>query len=98
MKIHKKTILPGQSKQIKIPVGRLPSNTQIAINTFVFRSENEGPTCQILAGVHGDEINGVEIVRRALKEGIFNKIKKGTVIAIPSVSYTHLTLPTTPYV
>ena len=83
MKIYKRSIQPGESAQIKIPVGRLPSSTKITINTFVYRSKQEGPTCLILGGVHGDEINGVEIVRRAIQQGIFNKITKGSVIAIP---------------
>ena len=83
MKIYKKTIELGQSAHIKIPVGRLPSSTKISINTFVYRSKNEGPTCLVLGGVHGDEINGVEIVRRAMKEGIFERLTKGSVIAIP---------------
>lgn len=37
----------------------------------------------VLGGVHGDEINGIEIVRRAVKSKMFNKLNCGTVIAIP---------------
>jgi hypothetical protein len=37
----------------------------------------------ILAGVHGDEINGVEIVRRALDQGFFDHLRAGTAIVIP---------------
>ena len=37
----------------------------------------------VIGGIHGDEINGIEIVRRAVKNGMFRKISKGSVIAIP---------------
>lgn len=87
MKIYKKEILPGaQNVEIKIPVGRLPSSTTIAIRTYVWRSKNPGPTCLIMGGVHGDEINGVEIVRQAMKSGMFENLKLGSVIAVPLVN------------
>lgn len=37
----------------------------------------------VIGGIHGDEINGIEIVRRAVKNGMFKKLRKGSVIAIP---------------
>lgn len=81
--IEKQTILPGENKLIKINVGRLPSDTKIDIIAHVLRGKEEGPTFLILGGIHGDEINGVEIIRRTLFEGYFEKIKKGTLIVIP---------------
>ncbi len=74
---------PGQSGIVKIPVGRLPSDTNISIEAHVFRSMEEGPTLLILAGVHGDEINGIEIVRSFLYNEDFSKLQKGTLIIIP---------------
>lgn len=81
--IHKKKVLPGNNAQIQIPVGQLPSGTPIDIQTFVFRSKEPGPVMLVLGGVHGDEVNGVEIVRRTLSYGYFKNLIKGTVIAIP---------------
>ncbi|MDX1667405.1 MAG: succinylglutamate desuccinylase/aspartoacylase family protein, partial [Saprospiraceae bacterium] len=81
--IHQTTVLPGESAMVKIPVGRIPSGNMISLRAHIFRSENPGPTIMVLAGVHGDEINGVEIVRRALSEGYFKSLQKGNVIAIP---------------
>lgn len=77
------TVHPGESEVVKIPVGRLPSGNQILIRTHVFRSIDSGPTVLMLGGVHGDEINGVEIVRRTIIEGLFKQLQRGTVIAIP---------------
>jgi len=76
-------VAPGEKKQIRIHVGRLPSGTQINIHAQVFRAIEEGPCMLVLAGVHGDEINGVEIVRRALDFGFFDQLVSGTVIVIP---------------
>lgn len=76
-------IAPGEKNQIRIHVGRLPSGTQINIHAQVFRAMKEGPCMLVLAGVHGDEINGVEIVRRALDQGFFDQLMAGTVIVIP---------------
>ncbi len=81
--IEKEEILPGESKIISINVGRLPSDTRINITAHIFRGNQEGPTLLLLGGIHGDEINGVEIVRRAITEKHFENINAGTVIAIP---------------
>lgn len=83
MVIDGEQILPGESKQIKMVVGRLPSDTQITILTHVFRAEEPGPTVLFLGGVHGDEINGIETIRKSIEIGTFEHLKKGTVIAIP---------------
>ncbi|MBK8955976.1 MAG: succinylglutamate desuccinylase/aspartoacylase family protein [Saprospiraceae bacterium] len=68
---------------VRIKAGRLPSGNSISIFTFVFRSKQEGPTILLLGGMHGDEINGVEIVRSAVAQKMFTQLKAGTVIAIP---------------
>lgn len=77
------SIKPGQNGIVKLNVGRLPSDTSISIQAHVFRSINPGPTTLVLAGVHGDEINGIEIVRRCIKNEGLEKIKHGSIIVIP---------------
>ena len=84
--INKSKVQPGENTMIRLPVGRLPSNTKIYIKAHVFRSEYPGPTVLILGGVHGDEINGVETIRRLIYEDKLTKLKCGTVIAIPIVN------------
>ena len=83
MTIHNIDIAPGQKEVVKISVGRLPSGNVIKIQAHVFRSHLEGPVVLILAGVHGDEVNGVELVRRAISQDYFANLRRGTVIAIP---------------
>jgi len=82
-KINKTTIAPGENKLIKLNVAKLPSGTVISIRVHVFRSKNPGPTALFMGGLHGDEINGVETLRRSVTEGLFKNLTSGSVIAIP---------------
>jgi uncharacterized protein len=81
--LNGKKIDPGQNEVVRLNVARLPSGTVISIRMHVFRSVNPGLTILIMGGVHGDEINGVEIVRRAIGGKYFDNLKAGTVIAVP---------------
>lgn len=80
--IHGESVKPGEAKWIKIPIDRLPTGTLIDIPIYVFNAEKPGPTLLVQGGLHGDEINGVEIIRRMLFEGCY-KIKSGAVIVLP---------------
>jgi len=73
----------GQSGTVEVVAGQLPSGNSVQITAHVFRAYQPGPTVLFLAGVHGDEINGVEIVRRCLRQDVFGRITSGNVIAIP---------------
>ena len=64
--IGKEAVLPGEKKLLKISIDRLPTGTLIDIPIYVFNAKKPGPTLLIQAGLHGDEINGIEIVRRML--------------------------------
>jgi uncharacterized protein len=78
-------IKPGESKEIKIKIARLPSHTQIETPIYVVRSLEDGPVLALMAGMHGDEINGMEIVRRII-DGNLNRPKRGTVICLPVIN------------
>ena len=80
--IGKEAVAPGEKKLLKISIDRLPTGTLIDIPIYVFNAKKPGPTVLVQAGLHGDEINGIEIVRRMLQQKRFN-IRKGSVIAVP---------------
>lgn len=82
IEIGSEKIAPGKDKLVYISIDRLPTGTLIDIPVYIFNSKNPGPTILIQAGLHGDEINGIEIVRRMIHEKYF-KIKKGAIIAVP---------------
>jgi len=78
-------IRPGEFKEININIARLPSRTQIDTPIYVYRGVEDGPTLALTAGMHGDEINGMEIVRRILDLG-YNRVKRGTVLCMPVIN------------
>ncbi len=82
MKILNKEIQPGQSIQLNLETVRLHTRTPIDVPVFVERAKQDGPVLLITAGIHGDEVNGVEIVRKAIAENLLRP-EKGTVICIP---------------
>ena len=86
MEINGIEIAPGQRELVKMSVGRLPSGNIIRMQAHVYRAMEPGPCVLLLAGVHGDEINGVEIIRRLITQQLLEPLLKGTVIAIPVVN------------
>lgn len=83
--ILKETILPGESKTINVEIAKLHTMTELKIPIIVERSKIPGPTVLFTAGLHGDEINGVEIVRQLITQKL-NKPKIGTIICIPLIN------------
>lgn len=79
------TVAAGESAEIHLNIARLPSRTPIDIPIFVNRSESEGPTVLLMAGLHGDEINGIEIIRRLLHQELHHPLK-GTIICVPIIN------------
>ncbi|MDX1627720.1 MAG: succinylglutamate desuccinylase/aspartoacylase family protein [Fulvivirga sp.] len=75
-------ILPGQEKKINAEIGRLPTRTPINIPVFVNRAKTDGPVLLVMAGMHGDETNGIEVVRRFLKN-YWHTPTSGMLISIP---------------
>lgn len=76
------TVKPGQQKLLHINIDRLPTGTLIDIPVYVYNSKKPGPNILVQAGLHGDEINGIEIVRRMMQQKFF-RVSKGAVIAVP---------------
>jgi len=91
--INGKEIAPGQNEVVRLNVARLPSGTVISLRLHIYRSKNPGPTVLIMGGVHGDEINGVEIVRKAIVGKTFENLKAGTVTMFMALSTSHETPP-----
>ncbi|TPN87645.1 succinylglutamate desuccinylase/aspartoacylase family protein [Aquimarina algicola] len=77
-----KEVLPGTSTTINFNIAKLYTSTKVEIPIIIERSKKPGPTVLITAGIHGDEINGVEVVRQIIAKKI-NKPAKGSIICIP---------------
>ena len=72
----------GESRVIDFNLAKLFTSTKIEIPIIIERAKIPGPTILITAAIHGDEINGVEIVRQLIARKL-NKPKRGTIICIP---------------
>jgi len=84
--INEHKIAPGQSVQVFLNVYKLPTNTFIEVPVFVFNAKQDGPTVLFLSGMHGDELNGVDVVRKLIGRDDVRKPKRGCVIAIPVIN------------
>ena len=78
-------IEPGFQGRLDIPVGQTYTHDDLAIPLQVSRGRQSGPVLFVSAAIHGDEINGVEIIRRLLQEPALKRLR-GTLIAIPIVN------------
>ncbi len=75
-------ILPGQRKRLDLHTAKLFTTSSVEVPVIIERSKKRGPVVLITAGIHGDEINGVEIVRQFLARKM-NRPLIGTIICIP---------------
>ena len=75
-------ILPGKSATVNFNLAKLYTTSTVEVPIIVERAKEKGPVILMTSGIHGDEINGVEIVRQIIAKKI-NKPKKGTIICIP---------------
>lgn len=81
--IDDQLIPPGERGVVRINAGKLPSDNRINVFAHVYNSGVPGPVLLIMGGVHGDEINGIEIVRRSVESNYYDSLKSGAVVVIP---------------
>ncbi|MAA64712.1 MAG: succinylglutamate desuccinylase [Alteromonadaceae bacterium] len=75
----------GTRKTVEVPVAKLYTHTPLHIPVEVVHGRRDGPVLLVCAAIHGDEINGVEIIRRLLRYGALRHLK-GTLVAVPIVN------------
>ena len=78
-------IKAGSRVKLSLTSAKLYTDTEMSIPVEVIRAKRQGPTIFISAAIHGDELNGIEIVRRLLASDTF-KLTRGTLIAVPMVN------------
>lgn len=79
------TIGAGLARRADLPVAQLPTQNQVSIPIQVVNGVEPGPRLWVNAAIHGDEINGVEIVRELLGR-LDPQNLRGTVFAVPIVN------------
>lgn len=78
-------ITAGRRKRLELPIGNLMSGTPVALPLIVVHGKKDGPVVWLSAAIHGDEINGVEIIRMVL-DAVSARNMCGTIIAAPIVN------------
>jgi predicted deacylase len=79
------TVAPGRRQLVEIPVARLPTATRLNLPIMVLNGQRPGPKLWLSAVVHGDELNGLEIIRRVLEVTRPRRLA-GTLLAVPVVN------------
>lgn len=79
------TVASGRKRRLELPFAKIPTGSEASLPVQVINGRTAGPHIWISGAVHGDELNGVEIVRRVMKQ-LDAKTLRGAVIAVPIVN------------
>lgn len=85
LEFGKSQVAPGTRRTIDLPVSALSDHTPVTMSAHIVHGRLDGPTVFVSAGIHGDEVIGIEIVRRLLKSPSLRRLK-GTLIVVPIVN------------
>lgn len=78
-------IRPGNRLTVDVPVSVLSDHTPVSMSIHVVHGKKPGPVVFVSGGIHGDEVIGVEIIRRVLAAKQLNALS-GTLLAVPVVN------------
>ncbi|MGB5276308.1 MAG: succinylglutamate desuccinylase/aspartoacylase family protein [Gammaproteobacteria bacterium] len=79
-------VIPLRSRRlIELQLPPLYTHTPMTLPVHVIRGARDGPRLFVSAAIHGDELNGTEIIRRLLKQPSLRRLR-GTLVAIPIVN------------
>lgn len=76
----------GSRKRMELAVAQLHDYTDMKIPIEVVRGKEEGPVLLLCSAMHGDELNGCEIIKRLLAHHKILSNIKGTIVAVPIVN------------
>jgi len=79
------SVAPGERRSLRIPVTRRYTHAEVFLPAHVIHGREPGPRLFVCAAMHGDEIVGVEIIRRLLRRTGLGRLR-GSLIAVPVVN------------
>ncbi len=85
MKIAGTIVKRGERVTLDVPLPQLYTHTPLTLPVHVVRGRRDGPRLFVCAAIHGDELNGVEIIRRLLSRRALRRLR-GTLLAVPIVN------------
>jgi hypothetical protein len=80
-----KSLRPGETQEILLKISEFYTANPVNIPVTVMRGTEDGPRVFLTAAIHGDELNGVEIVRSVI-QGLDHSKIKGTLICLPVIN------------
>ena len=78
-------IKPGTHETIDLPIPQLYTHTPMEMPVHIIHGKKAGHCLFVCAALHGDEINGIEIIRRLVNQSNLKRLR-GTLIAIPVIN------------
>jgi predicted deacylase len=75
----------GTAKEVELPITRLVTGADVSLPVRVVHGREDGPVVWVNAAIHGDEVVGIEVIRRVLG-GLSPKTVRGTLVAVPIVN------------
>lgn len=78
-------VAAGTRTTVELELARLHTHTPVAMPVQVVHGRHDGPVLCVSAAVHGDELNGIEIVRRLVALPQLKRLR-GTLLAVPIVN------------
>lgn len=85
IEIAKEKVAPGQLHRFELPVSHLATQTLVSLPVTVINGIEPGPRLWLSAAIHGDELNGVEIIAQILGRVNPHQLR-GTIIAVSIVN------------
>jgi predicted deacylase len=79
------TVEPEENTIVYVPLPRLKSHSELYMPVHVVHGKEDGPVLLVSAAIHGDELNGIEIIRRLVSSKMVSKLR-GTLLAVPMVN------------
>lgn len=83
--IGKQEIPPGTRKTVELAVANLYTHTHLTMPVHIVNGRRDGPALFLTAAIHGDELNGIEIIKRLLRRSILKELR-GRILAVPIVN------------
>lgn len=76
------SVPPGETERLRFPVTETYLGDPVRIPVTIINGETDGPTVFLSAAIHGDELNGIEVVREVAESWDCDDIH-GTLVCLP---------------
>ena len=78
-------VYPGETREVELPVSEIYTTAEVSIPVRIVRGWRDGPRVFVTAAVHGDEINGTEVLRELMYDVNLQSMR-GTLVCVPVVN------------